>query len=172
MRTEQRRWSPDSGWSDTGVSTVPDPQLVMVFGSTRLQLCASPTYLHDRGRPAHPSDLAAHDVVTYSLLATGESWEFEGPEGPVMARVNPRLRTNSGETCCAAAARHQGIVLQPSFLVAPLLQAGQLVEVLPQFRSVELGIYAVYPSRRHVTAKVRLLIDFLVAAFRTPAWPP
>jgi DNA-binding transcriptional LysR family regulator len=63
-------------------------------------------------------------------------------------------------------------VLQPSFLVAPLLQSGELVEVLPQFRSIELGIYAVYPSRRHVTAKVRLMIDFLVAAFRAPAWPP
>jgi len=46
----------------------------------------------------------------------------------------------------------------------------QHFEVLPQFRSIELGIYAVYPSRRHVTAKVRLMIDFLVAAFRAPAW--
>jgi DNA-binding transcriptional LysR family regulator len=73
------------------------------LGSTRLLLCASPAYLRDRGRPAHPSELAAHDVVTYSLLATGESWEFEGPAGPVIARVNPRLRTNSGETCCTAA---------------------------------------------------------------------
>ena len=140
------------------------------LGSTRLLLCASPDYLRERGRPAHPSELATHDVVAYSLLATGESWEFDGPEGPVIARVNPRLRTNSGETCCAAAIRHQGIVLQPSFLVAPFLQSGELVEVLPQFRSIELGIYAVYPSRRHVTAKVRLMIDFLVAAFRTPAW--
>lgn len=139
--------------------------------STRLLLCASPTYLRQRGTPAHPTELAAHDAVSYSLLSMGENWEFEGPDGPVVARVNPRLRTNSGETCCAAAVRHQGIVLQPSFLVTPWLQSGQLVEVLPQFRSIELGIYAVYPSRRHVTAKVRLMIDFLVAAFRPEVGP-
>ncbi len=141
------------------------------LSSTRLLLCASPTYLRERGTPAHPSELAAHDIVSYSLLTMGESWDFEGPDGPVVARVNARLRTNSGETCCATAVRHQGIVLQPSFLVAPWLQSGELVEVLPQFRSIELGIYAVYPSRRHVTAKVRLMIDFLVAAFRAPSWP-
>jgi DNA-binding transcriptional LysR family regulator len=141
------------------------------LASTRLLLCASPAYLRKHGTPARPSELAAHDVVSYSLLSMGESWAFEGPDGPVVTRVSPRLRTNSGETCCAAAMRHQGIVLQPSFLVAPWLQSGELVEVLPQFRSIELGIYAVYPSRRHVTAKVRLMIDFLVAAFRTPAWP-
>jgi DNA-binding transcriptional LysR family regulator len=141
------------------------------LASTRLLLCASPTYLRERGVPAHPTELAAHDVVSYSLLATGESWEFEGPEGPVVARVNARLRTNSGETCCAAAVRHRGLVLQPLFLVAPWLQSGELVEVLPQFRAIELGIYAVYPSRRHVTAKVRLMIDFLVSTFRAKAWP-
>lgn len=140
--------------------------------STRLLLCASPAYLREHGTPGHPSELAAHAVVSYSLLAMGESWEFAGPDGPVVARVNARLRTNSGETCCAAALRHQGLVLQPSFLVAPWLQSGELVEVLPQFRSIELGIYAVYPSRRHVTAKVRLMIDYLVAAFRAQAWPP
>ncbi|MBI5259442.1 MAG: LysR family transcriptional regulator [Burkholderiales bacterium] len=141
------------------------------LASTRLLLCASPRYLRERGTPAHPCDLAAHDVVSYSLLSMGEHWEFEGPDGPVVAHVNARLRTNSGETCCAAAVRHQGIVLQPSFLVAPWLQSGELVEVLPQFRSIELGIYAVYPSRRHVTAKVRLMIDFLVAAFQSRDWP-
>jgi DNA-binding transcriptional LysR family regulator len=141
------------------------------LASTRLMLCASRTYLRRRGAPAHPSELAAHDAVSYSLLSMGENWEFEGPDGPVVTHVKPRLRTNSGETCCAAAVRHQGIVLQPSFLVAPWLQSGELVEVLPQFRSIELGIYAVYPSRRHVTAKVRLMIDFLAAAFRTQDWP-
>ena len=122
------------------------------LSSTRLLLCASPTYLRQRGTPAHPSELVAHDIVSYSLLSMGESWEFEGPDGPVVARVNARLRTNSGETCCAAAVRHQGIVLQPSFLVAPWLQSGELVEVLPQFRSIELGIYAGRFQVRSATA--------------------
>ena len=81
------------------------------------------------------------------------------------------MRTNSGDTCCAAALQHQGIVLQPTFLVGPHLVSGALVEVLPQYRSIELGVYALYPSRKHLTPKVRALIDFLVEAFRMRAWP-
>jgi len=61
-------------------------------------------------------------------------------------------------------------VLQPSFMVGHHLRSGALVEVLPQYRSIELGIHAVYASRKHVTPKVRVLIDFLVEAFRIRTW--
>jgi DNA-binding transcriptional LysR family regulator len=134
-------------------------------------LCASPEYLRRHGVPAHPSDIARHSVITYTLLATGDQWEFQGREGPVGVKVLPRMRTNSGDTCCAAAVGHQGIVLQPTFLVADHLASGALVEVLPEYRSIKLGVYAVYPSRKHLTPKVRALIDFLVEAFRVPVWP-
>jgi DNA-binding transcriptional LysR family regulator len=139
--------------------------------STRLILCASPDYLRRHGTPEHPSDLARHSVLSYTLLASGDQWDFLGPQGAVSVKVQPRMRTNSGDTCCAAAAQHQGIVLQPSFLAGPYLASGALVEILPQYRSLELGVYAVYPSRKHLTPKVRALIDFLVDAFRMRAWP-
>ena len=61
--------------------------------------------------------------------------------------------------------------LQPSFLVGTHLAAGTLVEVLPNYRSIELGVYAVYPSRKHLAPRVRALIDFLIEAFRTRPWP-
>ncbi|HSF77673.1 MAG TPA: LysR family transcriptional regulator [Steroidobacteraceae bacterium] len=140
------------------------------IASTRLVLCASPDYLRRHGEPSHPADIARHTVFTYTLLATGDTWNFEGPDGPVEVKVTPRLRSNNGDTCCAAALQHQGIVLQPSFMVSHHLRAGALVEVLPQYRSLELGVYAVYASRRHVTPKVRVVIDFLVEAFRTCPW--
>ena len=139
--------------------------------STRLVLCASPDYLSRHGTPAHPSDIAQHSVISYTLLATGDQWAFQGPQGPVSVKVAPRMRTNSGDTCCAAALQHQGIVLQPTFLVGPHLASGALVEILPQYRSIDLGVYAVYPTRKHLTPKVRALIDFLVVAFRMRAWP-
>jgi DNA-binding transcriptional LysR family regulator len=139
--------------------------------STRMILCASPDYLRRHGVPEHPSDIAKHAVISYTLLTMGEQWEFEGPQGAVSVKVVPRMRTNSGDTCCAAAVQHQGMVLQPSFLVGAHLASGALVEVLPQYRSIELGIYAVYPTRKHLTPKVRALIDFLVDAFRMRAWP-
>ncbi len=141
------------------------------LSTTRLILCASPTYLAEHGVPSHPSEIAAHAVLSYTLLSMGENWAFEGPRGPVTVQVAPRMRANSGETCCAAALQHQGFVLQPSFLVGAHLLTGTLVEVLPQYRSLELGIFAVYPTRKHMTPKVRLLIDFLIEAFRMQAWP-
>lgn len=141
------------------------------IASTRMVLCASPTYLRQRGTPIHPMELVDHDVMAYSLLSTGENWEFTGPDGAVSVRVRPRMRTNSGDSCRVAALRHKGIVLQPSFLVGPDLLAGTLVELMPEYRSLVLGVYAVYPSRKFVSPKVRLLIDFLVDAFRMQAWP-
>ena len=109
-------------------------------------------------------------MFSYTLLAAGEHWSFEGPQGPVSTKVTPRMRSNSGDTCCTAALLHQGIVLQPSFMVATHLRSGALVEVLPEYRSMELGMYVVYASRKHLTTKVRVLVDFLVEAFRVQAW--
>lgn len=140
------------------------------LSSTRMVLCASPEYLRRHGTPAHPAELAQHAVISYTLLSMGDRWEFEGPAGPVSATVSPRMRTNSGDTCCAAALQHQGLVLQPTFLVGPHLSSGALVEVMPQYRSIELGVYAVYPSRKHLTPKVRVLVDFLAEAFRIRTW--
>lgn len=158
------------------IARLPSSSLVCrPLTSTRLVLCASPDYLQARGHPTHPSELAAHDVLAYSLFSMGDQWEFTGPEGvpggAVTVKVTSRLRTNSGDTCRVAALRHLGIVLQPTFLVGPDLLAGRLVEVMPAWRSVELGVYAVYPSRKFVSPKVRLMIEFLVNAFRMRAWP-
>jgi DNA-binding transcriptional LysR family regulator len=71
--------------------------------------------------------------------------------------TQPCLRTNSGDTCRAAALAHQGIILPPTFLVGQDLAAGTLVELMPAYRSIELGVYAIYPSRKHVAPKVRPL---------------
>lgn len=140
------------------------------LGSTRMVLCASPEYLERRGVPGHPDELLEHDIISYSLFSSGENWNFRGAEGEVSVRVRPRLRTNSGDTCRAAALRHQGIILQPTFIVGPDLAQGTLRETMPGFRSVELGVYAVYPSRKFVSPKVRLLIDFLVEKFADHTW--
>ena len=137
---------------------------------TRMILCASPQYLAHAGTPVHPSELTRHTVLAYSYLASGDEWPFEGPEGPVTVRIDPCIRTNNGDTCRAGALQHQGIVLQPSFLVGADIQSGRLVELLPQYRCMELGIYAVYPTRKHVSPKVRLLIDFLAESLHSPPW--
>jgi DNA-binding transcriptional LysR family regulator len=68
------------------------------LATTRMILCASPTYLRRHGVHEPPSDMAQHAVISYTLMAMGELWEFEGPEGPVSVKVRPRMRTNSGDT--------------------------------------------------------------------------
>ena len=155
------------------IARLPNSSLISrPLTSTRMVLCASPAYLQARGHPGHPSELVGHDVLTYSLFSMGDQWEFTGPQGAAASvKVTPRMRTNSGDTCRVAALRHQGIVLQPSFLIGFDLLAGTLVEVMPAWRSIELGVYAIYPSRKFVAPKVRLMVEFLVNAFRMRAWP-
>jgi len=136
------------------------------LASTRLVLCASPAYLKKHGKPKHPSELVDHAVLSYSLLSTGDQWNFVGPDGAVSVTVKPIMRTNSGDTCVAAARKNKGVVLQPSFMVNADLHSGALVELMPAYRSIEFGIYAVYPTRQYVSPKVRALIDFLVTALR------
>jgi len=153
------------------IARLPDSSLVSrKIASTRLVLCASPAYLKRRGKPKHPADLAAHDVLGYSLLAMKDQWQFEGPEGPVTVKISPRFWTNNGDTSVAAAVRGAGIVLQPTFLIADELASGRLVELLPAYRSLELGIYAIYPSRKFVLPKVRALVEFLSDAFADAVW--
>lgn len=153
------------------IGSLPNSTLVSrKLASTRLVLCASPAYLKKHGRPKKPADLVEHTVIAYSLLATGDHWELNGPGGKVKVQVRPVMRTNSGDTCRAAALKGQGIILQPSFLVEEDLRSGALVEFMPQYRAGEFGIYAVYPSRQYVSAKVRLLIEFLSKALGKARW--
>ncbi len=153
------------------IARLPDSSLVSrKLAATRLVLCAAPSYLRRRGTPQHPDDLAAHDVIGYSLLSTPGQWMLQGPDGPVTVKIRPRLWTNNGDTSVAAAVRGAGIDLQPTFLIADELADGRLVQVLPAWQAVELGIYAVYPSRKFVLPKVRALVNFLAEAFADATW--
>lgn len=128
---------------------------------TRLIMCASPDYLSAHGAPAHPDELAGHAVIGYSYWSGGDEWRLDGPHGPVTVRTRPCIHSNNGDTCRAAALAGQGIILQPDFVVGDDIEAGTLVELMPEYRAGELGVHAVYPSRRHIAPKVRALIAFL-----------
>lgn len=153
------------------ISRLQDSSLVhRRLATTRIVLCASPEYLARHGRPASVEDIARHPVIAYSYAAQGDVWRFDTPDGLREVLTRPRMQTNNGDTCRAVALAHQGLVLQPDFLVGRDLAAGRLVEVLPDSRGAELGIYAVYPSRKHLSVKIRVLVDYLVAAFERPGW--
>lgn len=138
--------------------------------STRLVLCASPDYLKCHGTPSHPAELTEHETFSYSLLSTGHTWKFDGPEGRVDVRVSPRMTSNNGDTGVEVCVRGGGIHLWPSFLVEQQLRKGELVEILPTFKASIFGVYAVYPSKKHVSPKVRALVDFLMHKLNNKRW--
>lgn len=153
------------------ISQLASSQLVSRrLAGTRIVLCASPGYLAMHGTPSHPHELAQHQIIAYAHWSGGDDWRFSGPDGDVRVRVQPRIHTNSGDTCRVAALRDQGIVLQPDFLVGEDLRRGELVELMPTFRSIELGIHVVYASRKHLPFKTRCMVDFLADAFAKPTW--
>lgn len=153
------------------IARLSDSNLVSrALAKTRMVLCASPRYLALHGTPTQPQELAQHDVVSYAYWSSGDVWSFQGPRGEVTVRTRSRINANNGDTCRAAALAHQGIILQPDFLVHEDLRKGTLVELMPEFRAAELGIFAVYPTRKQLPLKVRRLVDFLVEALQAPAW--
>ncbi|MEZ5611222.1 MAG: LysR family transcriptional regulator [Rhodocyclaceae bacterium] len=134
--------------------------------SARLMLAASPAYLAARGTPVHPEALAEHDCFVYSYAASGSLWQFEGPGGESTAvRVNGAVRANNGMLLAEMASCGCGIVQVPDFLVQPLLDSGRLVPVLTDWEPPGLPIHAVYPTRRHLSAKVQALVGFLTEWF-------
>jgi DNA-binding transcriptional LysR family regulator len=136
------------------------------LGETRLLPCAAPAYLAAHGAPKIPEDLAKHNCFTYEYVSQRGVWRFRDASGATRAvRVQGNLHSNSGDFVAEAAARGAGIVFEPSFIVGPEVRAGRLVPLLQEFSPEPLPIYAVYPSRKHLSAKVRLFVDHLVRTF-------
>lgn len=141
------------------------------LGSSRMVCCAAPDYLASAREPLeHPADLARHRCLSYTQLAVPNTWRFRGPgEEPVEVRVPPGHRANNGRMLVALAVAGLGITCEPDFIVAPEIQSGRLNKVLSRYRPEEAAISAVYPSRKHLSAKVRQLVDDLAAQFAQAA---
>ncbi|MGB9025858.1 MAG: LysR family transcriptional regulator [Rhodomicrobium sp.] len=136
-------------------------------------VCAAPRYLAAKGTPRSIADLARHDCLGYTLSRTigADTWLFGG-ERNISVAVRGSLKANNGDALTAAAIAGEGIVYQPTFLVAREIEAGLLVPIeLDQPPIVLDGIFAIYPADRRPPAKVRAFIDFLVKRFGpVPEW--
>ncbi len=136
------------------------------IGAMRLVACASPDYLKRNGVPRHPDDLIKHNCFTYEYSPMKNMWPFrDGKNNEVKARIAGSVHANNGEMLAAIAVAGVGIALEPDFIINPLLASGALVPILENFKPAPYSIYAVYPSRRHLSAKVRTFVDFLADRF-------
>jgi len=124
-------------------------------------LCAAPSYLATHGTPTQPNDLHHHSCLHYGQLATEDHWTLIGADGEQTISVNGTLCSNNGEVLRDAAIRGLGITLLPLFIVGQDLQQGKLQIILPDYHPPELSISLIYPVNRHLSTKVRLLVDFL-----------
>ena len=138
------------------------------LGETRMVPCASPEYLAKHKPPKTPEDLAHHNCFTYEYVSPRHVWRFRDRSGAERAvRVAGRLHSNNGDLLAEVAARGAGIVFEPAFVVGPEVRAGRLVPLLQDFEPLPVPIYALYPSRKHLSAKVRRFVEFLIERFES-----
>lgn len=148
------------------IGEITDPALIARrIGTTRRVTVAAPSYLAARGAPSHPNDLAGHDCIVYSRLATGARWEFSGAAGPVSVQVSGRFRVNNSEGVREGVLRGLGIGVVPVWHFTDEIASGRLVVILSEFEPSPLPTHVVYPSRRFLAPKVRAMIDFLAQEF-------
>lgn len=141
------------------------------LGEARMVACASPGYLKKRGTPKTPAELARHACVTYEYVSQRGVWTFQEKEGREhLVRVSGPVHSNNGDLLAAAAVAGVGIVYEPDFIVGPDIKAGRLVPILRDYSHAVLPIYAVYASRRYLSAKVRVFVDFLAQRFAKADW--
>jgi DNA-binding transcriptional LysR family regulator len=132
-------------------------------------VCASPGYLKRNGRPKTPQDLANHNCLVFGLAPN--PWVLGHGAEQQRVVVSGKFISNNGDALCRAAISGSGIALLPTDIAGEALRSGELVPLFAHLKQAEIGIYAVYPSRRHLSAKVRTFVDFLAQQFAVqPFW--
>ena len=136
----------------------------------RVVLCASPECVARHGRPATPADLAHLPAIVDTNSRGRSHWTFVHEGERVGVQVKPRAEVNSPQVALAAALAGLGYARMPYFTARDALADGRLLCFLEDYESTSMGIYAVYPHRRHLSGKVRAFVDFMVDWFqRCPA---
>lgn len=156
------------------IGSLPDSALIArKIAPVRAILLASPAYLSARSTPTHPRDLSGHDLLVYGNSGRGNQWRFRIGNAWETVRGPTRLRADNGELLREAAVAGLGIVILPTFIAAPAIEAKTLVPILLDYPLEENGLHIVMPPGRATTARVRALVEFLAARFGPePSWDP
>jgi len=150
------------------ISRAIDPALIARrLAPCRSVLCAAPSYLAERGAPTTADALAAHNCLTHHYV--GKSvWHLQRDGRAIAVAVGGNISANEASLLLEAVRAGAGIAMLPTYQIAPLLRSGALIEVLPDYQVEELGIHAVYTSRRQLPTIMRSFLDFLVDRFASP----
>lgn len=133
-----------------------------------IKICASPALIEKYGEPQHPQELAKMPCVIDTNSRWRTNWPFVDQDGePMSVTVPSRLEVNSPLATRAAAVSGLGFATLPDFIALPELESGRLVSVLENWTRRDAGIFAVYPHRRYLPAKIRVLVDYLAQWYKT-----
>lgn len=136
----------------------------------RLVVVASPDYLQRVGEPRHPAELSTHNCLVQDISSAEDLWDFSVENSKVQVRVKGAFRANSPRAIAHMAAQGLGIGRCPEYVVVPFLKSGELQVLFEQHEAVILTLQALYPQSRHLTARIRALIDHLVDYFAESDW--
>ncbi|NVK25132.1 MAG: LysR family transcriptional regulator [Gammaproteobacteria bacterium] len=130
--------------------------------SSSIVTIASPAYLKNHGEPKHPDELSEHKVLNYKY-ASSDFWHFEDQNGQITAvKVKNRMITNSPELEIALCVAGEGICKMPKFNLGDLIETGKVVTLLNDYKPQHVEVFILYPSRKHMSAKVKCFIDYVM----------
>lgn len=146
------------------IGNQPDSSLIVRrIGTMSVICCASPEYLRQHGVPQRPEDLSKHRCINFMVSRTGRvlDWEFVRAREKVQLTIDGILAVNDHDAYVAAGAMGLGIVKVANYVAQPYLDSGQLTEVLAEWTAERLPIQVVYPQSRHLSAKLRLFVEWV-----------
>ncbi|RQO38448.1 LysR family transcriptional regulator [Herminiimonas sp. KBW02] len=153
--------------ADIRFGQLPDARLTArKIADNRRLVCASPTYLKKYGVPLVPRDLQNHSCI---LLRESDeiygSWHFSSGNKQETVKVRGSLSANDGECATTWALDGHGVVMRSEWDIAPYLRSGRLRVILEEWKLPPADVYIVFPTKNHLSAKTRALVDFMLKAF-------
>jgi DNA-binding transcriptional LysR family regulator len=149
-----------------------DSQLIARrIASARLVVCGAPEYLRRHGMPERPEDLKRHNCLTSTRLPPRDVWRFRSRGEEIIVKVSGTFRSNVGDAVQIGALNGLGLALLPTYMAGRDLKKGRLQAVLTDYEPAPFVIYALYPDRRYLPAKVRAFLEFCIGRLApVPYW--
>ncbi|MCH9697998.1 MAG: LysR family transcriptional regulator [Gammaproteobacteria bacterium] len=138
--------------------------------SSEIKVCASPEYINQFGQPDTPEDLASHACLTSPTLAPGDRWVFRRDGISTTVKVKGPVHCNMISAIRSAALNSIGIARLPTYIIGSDIRKQRLTHLFEDFESDFLDIHAVYPHRKHLSAKVVMFVDFLCDRLRSESY--
>ena len=140
-------------------------------GSTRRVVCASPSYLAEFGTPKHPTEVPAHQMISFEGLTSPDTWVFKTDSAEIPIPIRPKLIVNTAEAAIDAAIDGVGLTRVLSYQIEHAIETGALATILKRFEPAPAPINLVYPSQRRLPIKLRAFLDFAAPRLRARLTP-